>query len=79
VTTADDLLARAVIAVLVKPGAAQTAILGVRAERVHIALKAPPIEGKANEELLRFLSKHTGRSCTLMNGSTSKKKLVRCI
>jgi len=44
-----------------------------------IRLKAPPVEGKANTELFRWLSKEfsTGRGCiTLLSGCTSRTKTV---
>lgn len=74
----DELLALERIPVTVKPSAAKTEILGVRNDSLHVALKAPPIEGKANEELLKFLQKQTGKRCELVSGATSRKKIVRC-
>ena len=43
-------------------------------------LAAPPVEGKANAELLRFLSEAFGvpqRAVTLVRGETSRRKTVR--
>jgi uncharacterized protein (TIGR00251 family) len=45
-----------VLALHVQPGARRTAVLGMHGQRLKIALHAPPIEGKANAELLRFLA-----------------------
>lgn len=44
------------LAVHVQPGARRTALAGQYADRLKIALHAPPVDGKANEELLRFLA-----------------------
>jgi uncharacterized protein len=74
---AEELLAKPVLPITVKPGAAQTEILGVRNETLHVALKAAPVEGKANEELLKFLKKQTGKEWELISGATSKRKLLR--
>ncbi len=39
-----------------QPGARRTQLAGTHGERLKIALHAPPVDGKANEELLRFLA-----------------------
>ena len=78
-TTVNELLGKPVFAVIVKPQADKTAILGVRSDAVHIALKAPPIEGKANDALLKFLKKHTGNDYEIISGVSSKKKLLKVI
>jgi uncharacterized protein len=81
VTTAelvDVLLSQSKIPVLVKPQAKATEILGVRDGMLHVAIKAPPIDGKANDVLLKFLSKQTGKNCELVAGASGKKKLIRC-
>ena len=75
----QEILTKEKILVLVKPGAKTTELLGVRDGRLHIALKAPPIEGKANEELCKFLSKLTKKKCEIISGATSKKKIVKCV
>ena len=44
-----------------------------------IRLKAPPVEGKANTELFRFLSREFStdrRSITLLSGASSRTKTV---
>jgi len=48
------------LAVRAQPGAKKTAIVGVYGEgasaQLKIAVKAPPIEGRANEALIEFLA-----------------------
>ncbi len=41
---------------------------------VHV--KAKPVHGRANKALTTAIEKATGRSCALVKGFTSKKKLV---
>lgn len=47
---------------------------------LKIALSSPPADGKANEELKRFLAGEFGTcrsSVTILSGATSRRKLVR--
>lgn len=44
------------IDVYVQPGAKQTEIAGQHDGRVKIRLKTPPVDGKANAELVRFIA-----------------------
>jgi len=66
--------------VLAKPNASQTKFLNYDEGRdaVKIAVAAPPDDGKANKELLRFLKKEIG-ACEIVSGKTSRKKLVKFI
>jgi uncharacterized protein (TIGR00251 family) len=62
-----------------KPKAKKTAILRARAEAVEIAIAAPPVDGAANEELIRFLSKLLGvpkKSVKIVRGESSPLKLL---
>jgi len=68
-----------VLALHVQPGARRTAIAGEHGQRLKIALHAPPVDGKANEELLRFLSSELGlrrSQLRLLAGTTSREKSV---
>ena len=42
--------------VKVRPGAAPSAIQGIEGDFLKVRLAAPPVDGKANEELIRLLS-----------------------
>jgi len=47
---------------------------------LKVRLTAPPVDGKANAELLRFLAEAFGvprRNVTLVRGETSRAKVVR--
>lgn len=68
-----------VLALHVQPGARRTAILGAHGQRLKIALHAPPVDGKANEELLRFLQEQLGLRrghVRLLAGPASRQKSV---
>ena len=73
-----------VLALHVQPGAARTEVAGVhgegRAARLRIRLAAPPVDGKANAELLRFLAAAFDvplRNVTLVRGEASRQKTIR--
>ena len=74
------------IALKVTPGARKNEILGWeedypqigRVLRVKIA--APPVEGKANKEIVAFMAKTLGipkSSVELLHGSTGRIKLIQ--
>jgi len=68
-----------VLALHVQPGARKTAIAGEHGQRLKVTLRAPPVDGKANEELLRFLGKELAlpRSAVrLVSGQASRDKAV---
>ena len=62
-----------------QPGARRTQLAGIHGERLKIALHAPPVDGKANEELLRFLADALGvrrGAVRLASGAASREKSV---
>ena len=64
-----------------QPSAKKTQIMGLHDGRLKIQLAAPPIEARANQELLRFLKEilHLPlSSLTLARGEKSRKKTVIC-
>ncbi len=63
-----------------KPRASKSRVLGPRAGVLDVAVAAPPVDGEANQELLRTLARHFGlapRQVELVTGSTGRSKLVR--
>lgn len=67
------------IAVQVAPNAKRTEVLGVLNDALKIRLQAQPIEGKANDALVKFLADALGvsrRSVTLTHGLTNQRKRV---
>lgn len=68
-----------VIKIVVQPKASKTEIIGPHGEppRLKIRIAAPPVEGEANEELLRFLRKLlkcTSSEIGILRGESSKQK-----
>jgi uncharacterized protein (TIGR00251 family) len=59
------------------PGASKTGFAGIKDSRLRIRIAAAPEDGKANEELCRFLAKCLGcarRDITLEKGEKSRLK-----
>lgn len=68
------------IAIRVIPRAARSAVAGTRDDAVLVRLKAPPVEGAANAELVDLLSDLLGvprRAIAIVNGDRSRSKIVR--
>ncbi len=63
------------------PGAAKTEIKGEMADgTIKIAVAAPPEKGKANKELIEFLSLKFGvkkENIKLISGASSRLKLIK--
>ena len=54
--------------------------MGVHGDRLRIQLAAPPVDGKANEVLVRFIADTLGISraqVQLVAGATSRRKTLR--
>ena len=69
-----------VLALHVQPGAKRTELAGTHGDALKIRLAAPPVEGKANAELRRFLAAEFGvplARVTLVRGEASRRKTVR--
>jgi uncharacterized protein (TIGR00251 family) len=67
------------LAVQITPNAKKTEVVGVLDEALKLKLQAQPIEGKANEALVKFLAKALGvprSAVAITHGMTSKRKLV---
>ncbi len=74
----------AVLAVRVTPRASRSSFQGVLEKEgqsmLRIALHAPPLDGRANEELLAFLARQLdlpASSLEIIRGLQSREKLVR--
>lgn len=68
-----------ILEVVVAPRAKRSKFVGFHGGYPKIALAAPPIEGRANEELVSFLKELLGlpgRDIELIRGDTSKRKAV---
>ena len=63
----------------VQPGAKRDEIVGPHGEALKVRITAPPVEGKANAHLLRFLARRTGvhpKSVTLVKGQGTRQKII---
>jgi uncharacterized protein (TIGR00251 family) len=69
-----------VFRVRVQPRASQSALAGEQAGAVRLRVAAPPVDGKANRECRRFLSRLLGvsqSSVEIIAGDSSRDKVVR--
>ncbi len=67
------------LAVQIQPNAKKTEVVGLLDDALKIKLAAQPIEGKANEALVKWLASTLGvarSAVTLTHGQTNKKKLL---
>jgi len=69
-----------ILACHIQPGAKKSELAGLHGERLKIRLHAPPVDGKANNELIRFLSQLfavSKQSVSIESGDLSRQKRVR--
>lgn len=67
-------------AVRVIPRSSKSEIVGEQNGALKVKLKSPPVDGAANEELIRFLAKLLGvgrSSIEIVHGKSSRIKLIR--
>lgn len=67
------------IAVQITPNAKKTEVIGVLDDALKLKLQAQPIEGRANEALVKFLASSLSvpkSAVTITHGHTNKRKLV---
>lgn len=63
----------------VQPRAKRSEVAGRHGDALKVRLQAPPVDGAANEELVRFLAESLGvarRAVTITGGLTSRRKTV---
>ncbi len=66
------------IRIWVQPGAKKTELAGLYQGCIKIRLKAPPVDNKANRELVTFWAQTLGRKprqIRLTSGQSSRKKI----
>ena len=76
----SDAARSVVLDVRVIPRAAKSQIAGTRDNALLVRLNAPPVDGAANEELIRLLAVALGlprRSIEIVSGQRSRTKRVR--
>jgi uncharacterized protein (TIGR00251 family) len=66
----------------VQPKASKDEWSGLHGSRLKLRIKAPPIDGRANQYLLKFLAKEFGVShadCKLISGECGREKRISII
>ncbi|MBY4676417.1 DUF167 family protein [Marinobacterium arenosum] len=72
----DDLL----LSLHLQPKASKDEICGLHGDSVKIRISAPPIEGRANAHLIKFLAKQFGvakSAVTIVGGELGRQKRVK--
>lgn len=67
------------LAVQISPNAKRTEVIGEAEAALKIKLHAPPVDGKANEALIRYLADRLDvpkSAVTITHGHTNKRKLI---
>ncbi len=70
----------AIFSIKAVPNSSKNLVSGLLDESLKIKIKAPAVEGAANKELVKFLSKMfkvAKSDITFVNGATSKRKLIK--
>ncbi len=70
------------IAVTVKPNSGKSQVDEAKGGSLIVRLKSAPVDGKANEELVKILAKHFGviqRAIVIKNGANGRKKIVEIL
>ncbi len=63
----------------VVPRASRTQVVGLHDGRLKLQVAAPPVDGEANEAIVRWLARSLGvarDAVTLVSGASGKKKVV---
>ena len=71
-----------ILSIHAQPGARQTLIQGLHGDALKIRVAAPPLDGRANDEIRRFLAnvlQVSLRDVTLMSGEKSRGKKFRIL
>lgn len=69
-----------VIEVKVVPGSSRAGIVGVFENVLRVKLTAPPVEGAANEQLIKLLSEEFGikkSNVIIVKGGSSRRKTIK--
>ena len=67
------------ISIYVQPRASRTEVVGLHGDAIKLRVAAPPVEGEANEEVVRFIAKELGVNAshvTIVAGAAGRRKTV---
>ena len=68
------------IEIKVKPGSATSALFEDESGRFTASLRSPPVDGKANAELIALVARHFGcakAAVSIRTGASGRKKLLK--
>lgn len=71
-----------ILNIRVVPRASKDAIQGLLGDALKVRIQAPPVEGKANAYLVKFLSKKWNiprRDIEILSGETGRNKRLRIV
>ncbi len=71
-----------ILKVYLQPKSSKNEVVGPYRDGIKVKVTAPPVEGKANESLIRFLSRELGisPSCIeVIKGHHSREKILRIL
>lgn len=66
----------------IQPGAKKTEFAGLHGDALKIRLAAPPVDGKANDALIKFVAetlKLPKSAVNLKSGQTSRRKVLEIV
>jgi uncharacterized protein (TIGR00251 family) len=69
-----------ILKVYLQPKSSKNEIVGPYRDGIKVRIAAPPVEGKANEALIRFLAKEfkiSASSVEILKGHHSREKMIR--
>ena len=61
----------------IQPGASSNVVVGMHGERLKVKIKAPPVDGEANAELVKYIGEFLGIAKSkvhLLKGESSRQK-----
>jgi uncharacterized protein (TIGR00251 family) len=69
-----------ILKVYVQPKSSKNEMVGPYRDGIKVKVTAPPIEGKANEAIIKFLAKEfkiSPSSVEILKGHNSREKIIR--
>ena len=67
------------LSIHVSTGSSKNSIDGLFGNKLKVKIKSPPVDGKANEEIISYFAEFFGlpkRSVQIVKGATSKSKVL---
>ncbi len=75
----DHSSGRVLLRVFVQPRASRTVFTGIHGDAIKLAITAPPVDGKANTAVIKFLASFLGikkKSLDIKRGLQSRNKSI---